>query len=526
MDCLARITRAKRASVVKRRGGTSDCGMSQRRVLVIGSQCEELGRLSFLPEVAEDLYEVMTDPARGQCAPALEMACLLDASVAETKAAIRDAFSRASEDEATLFVAFIGHGEVVDDSGQNPDFYFLPRDASSQPDDETAVNLTRLISQLRRKHSTVDGLVVLLDTCHSGAAVDTASSWLAGKGIQRFELLTASDYRKAADGCFTRTLVELMKDGMAGEPTPYVRCEHATGVLEDNCPNQEPDHLSRRSAPELFLSINRALARQDAAWTVTEWAAEVERLTAWFQPTAALEGVVDAVLGSRSVAIVGSAGQGKSSIAAAMARPEVAEGLVPDGLVHAVAFFAEDTTSAQLADRLARQLTTSVPDFERARAEFYANTPPVSLEEMDVLHRELIGPLARLDSGSTVGLLMDGLDRLPASETRLVSGVLNEISQGGTLEHVRLIVTSRPDTPLPEGSEVVLLDDPSDASVEAYLVRREVPLSLRSAIRERGKGNWLVISLLADLACKGDLDPDNMPEGLSSVYDQILRRVG
>ncbi len=41
--------------------------MSERRILVIGSQCEALQHLGFLPNAAQDLYAVMTDPERGAC---------------------------------------------------------------------------------------------------------------------------------------------------------------------------------------------------------------------------------------------------------------------------------------------------------------------------------------------------------------------------------------------------------------------------------------------------------------------------
>ena len=56
--------------------------MGERRVLIIGSQCKKHNHLSFLPEVAEALYAVMTDPELGECVPALESGgLLLDPSV-------------------------------------------------------------------------------------------------------------------------------------------------------------------------------------------------------------------------------------------------------------------------------------------------------------------------------------------------------------------------------------------------------------------------------------------------------------
>jgi hypothetical protein len=41
--------------------------MGERRILLIGSQCDALNPLSFLPKVAEELYGVMTDPKLGGC---------------------------------------------------------------------------------------------------------------------------------------------------------------------------------------------------------------------------------------------------------------------------------------------------------------------------------------------------------------------------------------------------------------------------------------------------------------------------
>lgn len=86
--------------------------MGRRRILVIGSQCAALTHLEFLPRAAENLYGVMTDPARGGCVPALATSgLLLDPKVAEAKIAIKKAYRRASEAEATLLIAWIGHGQ-------------------------------------------------------------------------------------------------------------------------------------------------------------------------------------------------------------------------------------------------------------------------------------------------------------------------------------------------------------------------------------------------------------------------------
>jgi hypothetical protein len=128
--------------------------VSERRILVIGSQCDALSRLDFLPQAARELYQVMIDPERGACVSALEEeGLLIDPSVQGTKQAIKRAYQRAAKDEATLFIAYIGHGERADD-----EFYLLPRDADNPPDSDTAVHLTNLIKEAHKKPvGQVDG---------------------------------------------------------------------------------------------------------------------------------------------------------------------------------------------------------------------------------------------------------------------------------------------------------------------------------------------------------------------------------
>src|SRR4051812_47092099 len=107
--------------------------MVARRALVIGSQCQQLGTLSFLPRLAEDLYAVLTDPLLGACEPALpgQSGPLLNPSRLELGQALRDAFEAARAAEASLFVTFLGHGEVGFPGEGLPgarDFYLLPHD--------------------------------------------------------------------------------------------------------------------------------------------------------------------------------------------------------------------------------------------------------------------------------------------------------------------------------------------------------------------------------------------------------------
>ena len=70
----------------------------------------------------------------------------------------------------------------------------------------------------------------------------------------------------------------------------------------------------------------------------------------FFQPTAQLESLVEASRLHRVVVLTGKAGAAKSSLATALARPEIACGSVPDGIVHAIAIFSSDTNPASLGD--------------------------------------------------------------------------------------------------------------------------------------------------------------------------------
>jgi hypothetical protein len=126
------------------------------------AQCRALGHLDFLPQAAEALYAVMTDPERGACVSALEgEGLLIDPSVGEAKDAIKAAYRRAARAEATLFIAYVGHGERADG-----DYYLLPQDAENPPDSDTALHLTNLIKEAHRKAAgRVDGLGVLVDAC-------------------------------------------------------------------------------------------------------------------------------------------------------------------------------------------------------------------------------------------------------------------------------------------------------------------------------------------------------------------------
>ncbi|MGH8234645.1 MAG: tetratricopeptide repeat protein [Rhodanobacteraceae bacterium] len=493
--------------------------MGERRILVIGSQCDALGHLDFLPEVAQDLYDVMCDPAIGGCAPALDggHGLLIDPSVASTKDAIRAAYRRAARDEATLFFAYIGHGEHIED-----DFYLLPADAESTPDSDTAVHLTSLIKEAHRRTSgTIDGLAVLIDACYAGVAgFSAAESWVRGLGgTLRFEFLSAAADRPAANGCFTRTLVELLRSGISAQPSEHLQCSHVRSLIKSRCPNQIPQHPSYNPDETLWLGKN--VGRRVEPWAQTPLADEIRRLTLAYQATPALGAIVDLSRTQRCTAVVAGAGSGKSALAAALAWPAATEGLVDPCFVQAIFILNEATTPTELARVLAAQLAHAVPGFSAAQQSFLRETPYAEQQRLGVLDRQLIGPLTSLAPAAEVRIVIDALDRLAIGASSAVMAGLTALNE---LPFVRLLLTARPDTKLPAAAAVYELEPAADDQIQHYLERRSVAPSRRDEVVAAAKGNWLVARVLADLVCSDPQVQSAGPMTLDDAFEEMLAR--
>src|SRR5271166_1353167 len=500
---------------------------SNRRILVIGSQCASLPPLSFLPQAAVDLHAVMTDPEVGGCTDALPRNPLIDPTASEAADAIDEAFKTASEEEATLVLALIGHGTFADG-----DFYFLPHDGSEHSLYKTGIHLAQLIKSIFGVHSGLDSLVVLIDTCFAGAgALEAAAKWIGElEGHLRFEVLTAvaADV-DAYDGCFTRQLVACLREGLDAIPGEYLRSEDVQRVIEDKCKYQKPQHATYNADPGLHLAKNVVCARGSVgpSWAGTPAAETIQRLTAWLQPTPVLHDVVARSQEGRYVAVVGHAGAGKSALAAALARPEVTEGTVPSKFVQAVAFLSGGTLTPEVASTLSDQLARSLPGFAATRDRFQQALTDDEKRQLDSLQRDVLGPLRWLGGGEAIRVVIDGLDQLATASSAAVHAALDALVTDPGLSRVRLVVTSRPDTPRPTGATEVRLDVAADADIRSYLARRQVPESLHAAIAVRAGGNWLIASLLADQALKAPgIAPESLPSDLAGLYAQNLRQAG
>jgi hypothetical protein len=495
--------------------------MSERRILVIGSQCQALPQLPFLPRVAQELYAVMTDPERGACVSAVtDEGLLLDPGVKEAKDAIRTAYQRAAKDEAALFIAYIGHGEHADD-----DYYLLPRDAQNPPTSDTALHLTNLIKETHRiAAGRVDGLAVLIDACYSGfAGFGAADAWVGGlRGTLRFELLTAAADRPAADGCFSRTLTRLLREGISALPAEHLRCSDLRARIERSCPNQTPQNPAYNPDETLWLAKNGGRVRQP--WAQTALADQIERLTRAYQATPILDDVVARSHSLRCVAVVGEAGTGKSALAAALAWSDVTGGAVPADFAQAVAFLTEATSPQELARTLVEQLVRSVPHFRQAQQAFVKETPHAEQQRMGTLERQVVGPLRLLPRESEVRLVIDALDRLATGARGAVMDALNELAG---LPVPRLIVTARPETPLLNASATVVLSRASQEEVARYLERRAIVQARREEVIRTADGNWLVARVLADLVSEYSTAEIHAGHpALRDAYQELLSRCG
>ncbi|KFZ78658.1 phosphopeptide-binding protein [Amycolatopsis sp. MJM2582] len=435
--------------------------------MVVASQCDSLNLLSFLPDAGHQVSTALLDPEVGGCVPALEdgRGLLVDPTMVELDDALVEAFERASEDEATLFLSLVGHGEYADD-----DFYFLTKDTGLPVDSRRSFLFAQRIKELLGRYSMLDGLVILLDTCHAGIGARQAGQrWLriVGEAGKRFDLLTASDDRVAANGCFSRSLVSVLRTGHA-EFGERVRCADLKRVITGLCPAQTAVHLGFDGTREvaeadqgLWLALNSSPAWRRSPLAGNPAAPTIERLTAHYQPDPKLGETVGHLLtGARLVAITGEAGAGKSTMLAALARPSVAGSYVPPDFLHAVLFASRGDTAERLASELARQLRRTVPGFADAEQAHRAGLDDAGRSGASAFDLALLGPLRSLApqwTGAPVRIAIDGLDDLDPDVRARLCGLLRSLSTAPEPAQVKTVVATRDPACLPPAVEVRLV---------------------------------------------------------------------
>ncbi|MEW2139812.1 hypothetical protein AB0892_25050 [Streptomyces sp. NPDC005409] len=197
------------------RGGLS----GRRHVLVVAPHCGSMLRLERLEEAAAELYEVLTDPSLGACAPGLPHGrSALIAGDGLTSDVVRktveEAIGHAARHHAALVLAFLGHGFAP---GRTSSLHLMCED-STEDLRHDSVNVSALLA-VAVDHPGVDGVLGLVDTCHAGGAPPPAEDLAAGArgGRTRLGLLmSASLGQSAVDMTFSRHLSELLRAGRHG----------------------------------------------------------------------------------------------------------------------------------------------------------------------------------------------------------------------------------------------------------------------------------------------------------------------
>ena len=318
--------------------------MSERRALVIGSQCQGLPNspLPFLPAYAEQLYATLLDPQLGACRPALpDSGLIIDPTLREMTAVIKTAVMLASDDAATLFIAFISHAVSADS-----DLYLLPWDGVEQPDMDSGYLVGQHMAELVRKATAP-----LTDYCLCLMPARRGWRLLPSQGLlrhvaeaqTRFEVLTAVNDRPAADGCFTNAIVTVARAGDHVYPLDYLGAEYFRKAVANVCSRQQPPswlvlHSGRPGRGDPGRAVCNSTVNRQRPLTGTPAAGQAAELVRCLQVTSQLGELIQLSWRERCVGVIGPVGSGKSTLMAALAWPEAGEEIVPARFVHALAF--------------------------------------------------------------------------------------------------------------------------------------------------------------------------------------------
>ena len=472
------------------------------------------------------MFKALTDPDRGNCAPAPDSVLLLDPTMAELRVAVKSAVNRAVSARATLVFAFIGHAETDASKNSRP-LFLLPKNGSAAaPDTDTAYEIGHRLGEMEL--GGLDGLILLLDVCHAGAGIrDVIKSGLDLKDQVRLELLAGTFLRVARDGCFSQSLIELMENGQPSLSTDYLEIRHAANVAADACGavQDPPVYIGsgigqNASDPGLWVTRNVA---SPAHWPLSGTAegAQAVALTQSFQATHDLEHITEALASKRLVVVLGGPGSGKSALVAALARPELVPDL-PFRYLSAVAFTALTPMLPALAGSIARQLA-GIPKFSEAVAAYEAGATSEDLDRLPAMERQVFGPLRHLKIplGRKLRLAIDGIDQLEAAVRGELLETILEASRDERLERVGLLLNTRGEGIEDLGVDPIVLTRPGEDEITEYLTALNLPVTLAADLTSHAS-SWLQLRLLADVATALGQEIPGQATSLNELYGQLL----
>jgi hypothetical protein len=511
--------------------------LSRRHALVIGSQCDALPPLDFVTDRVDRLIRLLTDPERGGCEPeGSGSARLLDPSISELKAAVRQAVLSAASVHASLLVVFIGHGVTRQKPDGGTAFFLMPADGDpEEPDSDTAYEAGHVLKTLLSGSAAkdLDGMFLILDACHAGTGaleVMTEAATITGK--KRLQILGSTFDEVSYEGCFSRSLIELMQHGDPYLSTDFLGGQEAANAGFEACGDtqQEPYFsmaTTGRSHGDQGLFLTRNVA-SPTRWALsgTKEGEQAVSLTRGYQATEDLERVMGTLIGAHMVVIVAGPGSGKSSLVSALARPE----LLPDRparYLAAVAFTNLTRTVPDIAASLATQLCNT-PGFEGAETAYRQGLNEQEYENQPALERRVFGPLKRMripPGSQTIRLAIDGLDQLEAAAQHELLEATASACADPLLRKVRVLLTTRPSghAALNTPHEAVRLElaAPQHDEIMEYLSHGVEP-EIRHSLISQGR-TWLELSLLADTETISPGDAVREKTGsLDSLYDRWI----
>lgn len=493
--------------------------VGERLALVVGSQCESLGQdLPFVRELSEGLHRALI--GEGWQAAVDREVPVIDPGFNELRDVIANAFDSANAAGATLLIAFIGHG--ISDGSK--DFYLLAADSKAEtPDDDTALNLTNVVRNEVKRRRKLDGLVILVDTCHAQEGVaGAAERWIESLALTRgrMDVLVASGAAAAGglayDGCFTRSILSVIQKGLPSKGDMLL-CGDIQPVISRNCVSQ-PQHLAYSGGlvgrEDRGLWLARNASRSSSVVSGRPSAGLVEQLTAGLIATDSflehLATIYDADR-HRLRLVVGASGSGKSTLLAAFIRPKVVESLdhVGPGYVKAAAFLGRTSNLESLAAELSAQLTRTVPGFAEACVDVAASISEEDRKTQGLWAMAVKLPLAKCRRpGTTLRLIIDGLDQPAPGARGPILAALRDMADPTSKEseHVRVLAGARSglgvEQKLPQ-AHLIHIAPPTMAEIaQAASARWGVTLSegALAQIVPDTTGGWLIGRLVSEIA--------------------------
>lgn len=490
--------------------------MAKRLALVIGTECERLPHLGFPADLAGRLHTALT--ADGHWLPVDGAGPLLNPTAAQLKSTVKAAFRSAGKANATLLLAFVGHGLTVDD-----DFYLLARDSPGVPTEDEPLdsdNSMHLVSVVKEQYANarfLDGLIVLVDACEAGAGVTGAGQrWLniLERTDGRMELLVASGAGSAYSGCFTRTLLTTFDSGLPSRGTNLL-CGDVRDPIAHACPFQTPRHLSFNGAqadPEdrgLWLLPN--VARNRDAVRGRPATGLVDHL---LREVVATPAVLDTITtmaesgGDRLQAVVGPAGSGKSTLLALLVRPDTMGESVSftADFVSAAVFLEVASTVESMCREIVAQLSVRFGSvFDEARRAVVDEL--TDRDRFDALEIELLRPLHKMPHTRRVRIIVDGLDQPAPSGRDGILAAIHSLTTDDRLRHVRVVIGVRSGTGVEERAEIAHahvfpVESPRIAEILLELSGSDarIPAALSLDGHEAaGLGGWLLPRLVGEI---------------------------